>query len=127
MANQFKTLETKGLKHGLRVSSEQGLQLAQENLAAGNRPFEILLRGHDNLEVEYYAPPPPDTQKPHDRDELYFVERGSGWFIMGNERVRFAPGDLLFVPAGLVHRFEDYAELGVWVVFYGPRTPKSSV
>ena len=33
----------------------------------------------------------------------------------------FGCGDVLFVPAGVVHRFEDFSdELVVWVVFYGP-------
>ena len=121
MTSEFKTHNTEETKGGVRFSSAQGMHLARENLAQGKRPFAVLLRGQDDLEVEYYAPPPPDTQQPHDRDELYFVERGSGWFVMGDQRVRFAPGDLLFVPAGMAHRFEDYAELGVWVVFYGRR------
>ena len=51
-------------------------------------------------------------------------QAGLSWATNASDSL---PGDLLFVPAGLVHRFEDYAELGVWVVFYGPRTPKSSV
>ena len=33
----------------------------------------------------------------------------------------FAPGDFLFAPAGLPHRFEDFTDdLAVWVLFYGP-------
>ena len=33
----------------------------------------------------------------------------------------FGPGDLLFVPAGVEHRFEEFSDdLAVWVVFYGP-------
>ena len=36
-------------------------------------------------------------------------------------RARFAPGDVLFVPAGVPHRFEDFSDdLVVWVMFYGP-------
>lgn len=32
-----------------------------------------------------------------------------------------APGDFLFVPAGVEHRFEEFTDdLAVWVVFYGP-------
>jgi hypothetical protein len=28
---------------------------------------------------------------------------------------------MLFVPAGVVHRFEDFSDdLAIWVMFYGP-------
>ncbi|MDQ3378133.1 MAG: cupin domain-containing protein, partial [Actinomycetota bacterium] len=31
------------------------------------------------------------------------------------------PGDALFVPAGVEHRFENFTDdLVAWVVFYGP-------
>ena len=47
--------------------------------------------------------------------------RGSGQFRNGGGRHPFGPGDLLFVPAGVVHRFEDFSDdLAVWVFFYGP-------
>ena len=48
-------------------------------------------------------------------------KRGSGTFLNGAARHPFGPGDFLFVPAGVVHRFEDFpADPVVWVVFYGP-------
>jgi quercetin dioxygenase-like cupin family protein len=44
-----------------------------------------------------------------------------GWFVNGGVRHRFAPGDFLFVPAGVEHRFEEFSDdLAVWVLFYGP-------
>ena len=62
-----------------------------------------------------------DPQQPHTRDELYVVVAGSGRFVNGDERHAFEPGDVLFVPAGVVHRFEEFTDdLVVWVVFYGP-------
>jgi quercetin dioxygenase-like cupin family protein len=49
------------------------------------------------------------------------VAQGSGFFRNGESRHRFVPGDLLFVPAGVIHRFEDFTDdLAVWVLFYGP-------
>ncbi len=80
-----------------------------------------LLLEHGTLEVRFYAPRGTDPQAPHTRDELYVVASGRGWFVRGEERVPFEPGDALFVAAGEVHRFEDFtADFSTWVMFYGP-------
>jgi mannose-6-phosphate isomerase-like protein (cupin superfamily) len=76
---------------------------------------------HGSLVVEIYAPRGIDPQQPHTRDEAYIVMQGSGEFINGESRQRIAPGDFLFVPAGVVHRFLNFTDdLVVWVIFYGP-------
>lgn len=85
----------------------------------GNR-FASLFRKHD-VEVEYYAPRGSDPQQPHLRDEIYIVVSGTGWFINGDARHPFGPGDFLFVPAGVVHRFEEFSDdFATWVFFFGP-------
>lgn len=85
----------------------------------GERFARVL--GHGSMEVEVYAPRGVDPQTPHDRDELYVVVAGTGEFVNGEMRHPFGPGDVLFVPAGVEHRFEDFTDdLVVWVVFYGP-------
>ena len=87
--------------------------------AAGERFATVLT--HGTLLVEIYAPRGSDPQQPHTRDELYIVVKGSGDFVNGDSRADFGPGDVLFVPAGVTHRFENFtADLAVWVVFYGP-------
>ena len=76
---------------------------------------------HGSLAVEFYAPEGRDDQRPHTRDEVYVVVSGSGQFVNGGEHHPFGPGDVLFVPAGVVHRFEDFsADFQTWVLFYGP-------
>jgi len=71
--------------------------------------------------LELYAPRGIDEQQPHTRDELYVVVSGTGWFVNGESRHQFSPGDVLFAPAGTVHRFEDFTDdLKTWVIFYGP-------
>ena len=76
---------------------------------------------HGSAEVKVYAPRGTDPQKPHTRDELYVVAAGTGEFVNGAERHTFGPGDVLFVPAGVEHRFEDFTDdFVVWVIFYGP-------
>lgn len=88
--------------------------------ASGGKRFDKLFEKH-GLEVEIYAPRGTDKQSPHDRDEIYVVGRGHGVFFNGTERQRFGPGDFLFVPARVEHRFEEFsADLAVWVIFWGP-------
>ena len=76
---------------------------------------------HGSMRVKIYAPRQRDPQQPHRQDEVYVVVQGSGHFVNGETRHPFTSGDVLFVPAGVVHRFEDFTEdLIVWVIFYGP-------
>ncbi|MHA1538183.1 MAG: cupin domain-containing protein [Alphaproteobacteria bacterium] len=76
---------------------------------------------HGTLEVKLYAPRGEDTQSPRTRDEIYVVVRGRGQATIASERKAFGPSDILFVPAGVDHRFEDFSDdLALWVMFYGP-------
>jgi mannose-6-phosphate isomerase-like protein (cupin superfamily) len=93
---------------------------AEKELSHVDSPFLALL-GHGSMVVELYEPRGVDTQQPHTRDELYVVVQGNGWFVNGEQRHRFGPHDVLFVPAGVVHRFEEFTDdFAVWVIFYGP-------
>lgn len=86
----------------------------------GGERFATIFR-HGSLLVEIYAPRGLDPQKPHTRDEIYFVIAGSGEYICGSIRKSFGPTDLLFAAAGVEHRFENFSDdLAVWVLFYGP-------
>jgi mannose-6-phosphate isomerase-like protein (cupin superfamily) len=81
----------------------------------------IPLFEHGTLLVEVYAPQGKDTQSPHRRDEVYVVASGSGVFVTQDKRQLFGLNDLLFVPAGVAHHFEEFSEdLVLWVIFYGP-------
>lgn len=96
---------------------------AAEAAAAPNEPGRASARifAHGSFEARWYAPRGTDPQAPHTRDEAYVVVRGRGTFFCAGERAPFAPGDMIWVPAGAEHRFEDFSDdLAVWVVFYGP-------
>ena len=85
-------------------------------------PFNIVFDRGDDISIELYAPVGTDKQQPHERDELYIVATGQGTFSRGEELVTFGPGDLLYVPAYVPHRFETFSDdFKVWVIFYGPR------
>ena len=109
------------MKHPLTV----GVALARLPGPTGERYVELF--SHGTLSVELYAPREHDPQEPHTRDEVYVVVEGSGRFRNGTERHHFGPGDLLFVPAGVEHRFEEFSDdLAVWVIFYGPEGGEAS-
>ncbi|MBA2548849.1 MAG: cupin domain-containing protein [Burkholderiaceae bacterium] len=76
---------------------------------------------HGTLLVKFYAPRGHDAQTPHTRDEVYVIAQGRGTFFDGSERRPFVAGDMLFVAAGITHRFEQFSDdFGTWVMFYGP-------
>lgn len=70
------------------------------------------------VSLELYAPQKLDPQQPHNSDEFYVIIDGTGYFVNGNERRTFAPGDVIFVPAFTPHRFEEFTEnFKTWVIF----------
>lgn len=82
------------------------------------KPYVALLE-NGNMYVEIYQPKKVDLQTPHDQDEIYVIISGSGIFYNNGERRPFGPGDLIFVPAGMEHRFEDFTDdFKTWVIFY---------
>ncbi len=100
-----------------QFTEEQALELIS---ASEDEAYGVLLE-HGTLELGYYKPQGVDSQDPHDRDEVYVVKSGSGYFVVEEDRQPFGPGDALFVPAYIVHRFEDFTEdFSAWVIFYGP-------
>ena len=95
--------------------------LAALAASADGQPYRELL-AHGSLSVEIYKPVGRDLQTPHARDEVYVVIAGRGTFACAGERRAFGPGELLFVPAGVEHRFEDFSDdFSTWVLFYGPQ------
>ena len=59
-----------------------------------------------------------DLQQPHREDEIYYVINGKAQIQVENENQPVAPGSIVFVPAGVVHRFHSIEEdLTVLVIF----------
>ena len=59
----------------------------------GNLAVPVFSRG--SLEVELYTPVGHDPQKPHARDEVYFVSRGSGRFFDGERYQQVEAGSFV--------------------------------
>ena len=95
-------------------------EAALNRLATSGKPFKRVF-AHGSMEVEIYAPKGEDLQQPHTRDELYIIASGTAYFVHESDRHAVEIGEVLFVPAGDVHRFEDFSDdFATWVVFYGP-------
>jgi mannose-6-phosphate isomerase-like protein (cupin superfamily) len=100
-----------------RMTLDTALEAARES---ADKTYGVLL-DHGTLELGFYEPDRLDPQDPHDQDEVYIVLSGSGFFVRGDERQPFEPGEALFVPAGMIHRFEEFSDdFAAWVIFYGP-------
>jgi len=85
---------------------------------AGERSTLVLKRG--TCDVKLAMPAPPNQQSPHAQDELYVIVRGRGVLVHEGKRDAFETGDLLFVAAGVEHRFEAFTEdFALWRIFYG--------
>ena len=97
------------------ILAEAVAQLTKET----QRQFTIMLK-HGSMSIEYFSPQKIDTQTPHKQDEIYVIAKGSGIFNGNGEKVSFNVGDVLFVPAGMEHRFENFTDdFATWVIFYG--------
>jgi mannose-6-phosphate isomerase-like protein (cupin superfamily) len=96
------------------------LQDAIEQLQQqGGAPFSIMLQ-HGHMRVEYYAPRGEDLQTPHLQDELYIICSGSADLERNGETLNCKVHDVLFVPAGMPHRFINIShDFSTWVIFYG--------
>lgn len=64
-----------------------------------------------------------DRQSPHAEDEMYVVMAGRSRFTAGTETRDVVPGDVIYVPARVVHRFHDIIDgLHLIVVFAPPES-----
>jgi mannose-6-phosphate isomerase-like protein (cupin superfamily) len=61
-----------------------------------------------------------DPQSPHTEDELYYVVDGRGRVTVGDDERPVRPGSLVFVAAGVPHRFHDIEERLRLLVVFGP-------
>ena len=61
-----------------------------------------------------------DPQSPHTEDELYYVIEGRATVTVGEDDRPVRAGSMVFVGAGVAHRFHDIEERLVLLVAFGP-------
>ena len=61
-----------------------------------------------------------DPQKPHTEDEIYYVLEGRGQVRVGEENRTRVLGSIVFVEAGVEHRFHSIVERLTLLVMFAP-------
>jgi len=61
-----------------------------------------------------------DPQQPHTEDEVYYVISGRGSITVGMESRAVEAGSIIFVNAGVEHRFHTITEDLTLLVFFAP-------
>lgn len=98
-------------------------QLAEINQqrAQSGKPYREFLRVSAMSAGLYVLPAgATDPQRPHHEDEMYYVVRGRGRFVAGDEEREISAGSVLFVAAEVAHHFHDIREELVVLVFFAP-------
>jgi quercetin dioxygenase-like cupin family protein len=95
-------------------------ELVEQQRESGQAYLEFLRR--ESLSVGVYALPKgaTDPQQPHTEDEVYVVLEGVATLRVEAERHAVEAGSIVFVEAGVEHRFEAIeSDLNV-LVFFAP-------
>jgi mannose-6-phosphate isomerase-like protein (cupin superfamily) len=94
--------------------------LAARREASGRAYLEFLRVPDLSLGLYVLAPGQPDLQQAHTEDEAYVVLAGAGRITVGDEARDVREGSVVFVAAGVPHRFHDITEELRIVVVFGP-------
>jgi mannose-6-phosphate isomerase-like protein (cupin superfamily) len=98
-------------------------QLEAERIANEGAYLQFLRERHMSVGLYALDAGEQDPQKPHRQDEMYFVVSGRASVTVGEETTTVGRGCVLFVPAGVPHKFHHISEdLRVMVVFAPPES-----
>ena len=95
-------------------------EIEQQRSLAGKRYLEFLRA--PALSAGLYVLPAEDAdpQSPHKQDELYYVIHGRACMRIGSENQEVRAGSIVFVAAGVEHRFCEIKEELAVLVFFAP-------
>lgn len=95
-------------------------QLLNQHGQAGKLYLEFVR--HPSLSVGLYILPAggADPQQPHTEDEVYYIISGKAQIRVADEDREVAAGAVVFVAAGVEHRFHSISEELRVIVFFAP-------
>ena len=109
--------DNRGERHGPHTRSDLSRRRTTAAVEAG-RSAEAFVDGE--LEIRFTPRPTNGPQTPHQRDEVYVVAAGSGFYRVDGTVTAVGPGDMCFAAAHAPHGFEDFTDdFAIWVIFYG--------
>jgi mannose-6-phosphate isomerase-like protein (cupin superfamily) len=92
----------------------------KRRLQSGKRYLEFLRAPALSAGVYVLSAAGADAQSPHKEDEMYYVLRGRARMRAGSEDQAVSEGSIIFVAAGVEHRFYEIAEELTVLVFFAP-------
>lgn len=99
-------------------------RLLDEQKEAGRPYLEFLHTAHMSAGIYVLPAGAADLQKPHAEEEIYYVVRGRAFFwrmtAAGPEEEAVEAGMVLYVGAGMEHRFHSIGEELVLLVCFAP-------
>jgi mannose-6-phosphate isomerase-like protein (cupin superfamily) len=95
-------------------------EVAARREAAGTPYLQFISVPDLSIGLYVLAPDEPDLQQPHTEDEAYYVVAGSGKITVGDEVRDVGVGSIVFVAAGVPHRFHDITQELTLLVAFGP-------
>lgn len=101
-------------------------KIIEERIRSGERYYEFLHVPQMSAGLYELPAGAADTQQPHTEDELYYVVEGQGTIRVAGEDRPVRPGTVVFVAAGVEHRFHSIAkDLRILVIFAPMRGSKA--
>jgi len=93
--------------------------IAQRDL--GQHTYEEFFRAETlSIGLSVWPAGSVDGQRPHAEDEVYYVVAGRGRIRVAAEDAPVQPGSVVFVAAGVEHRFHSIEETLHVLVFWAP-------
>jgi mannose-6-phosphate isomerase-like protein (cupin superfamily) len=93
-------------------------QVAEERAKLGKLYVEFLRQPSISAGLYVLAAGSEDPQKPHTEDEVYYVVRGRATIRVAEEDRPVGPGSVIYVAAGVSHRFHTIEQdLEILVIF----------
>jgi mannose-6-phosphate isomerase-like protein (cupin superfamily) len=105
---------------------EQIPHLQERRKQSGKLYLEFLRADSLSMGIYELAAGTKDPQQPHREDEVYYVISGRGMIHIDGEDRPVAAGTVVFVRAGLEHRFHSIKEDLTLLVFFAPAESSQS-